>query len=261
MAKKQKRMSRKELRQPDQVQVALSGWWDRLEQHWRLLVAGGLALLVAGIGSSVYKRSAVADAQSRAEMLRSALDPLTAPLGEIEADAPDYVKSIERFDDRAAARAAALERLNTVSADANESVTGIKTLLTGVLTPADDANGAAALKDAAADAALAPLHTGIQFALAQRQAGAGDLDAAMETYKALASQSTGMTKAMALMAQGDLKNPLVVDGGDGAQAKTLYESAQAALGPRPKTDPNDIFATLSEPYIYGALERKLALLD
>jgi hypothetical protein len=254
-------MSRKELRQPDQVQVALAGWWDRLEQHWRLLAAGALALLVAGVGSSVYKRSAAADLQSRAEVLRNAMEPLTAPTGEMEADAPDYVKSIERFDDRAAARSAALERLNAVNTDGDASVQPIANLLRGVLTPTDDANGSTALADASSSDALAPLHTSIQFALAQRQAGSGDTAAAAKTYEALAAQSTGVTKAMALMAQGDLHNPLVVEGGDGAKAKSLYEGAQEALGPRPPIDPSDIFATLSEPYIYGALERKLALLN
>ena len=48
MAKKSKRMTREELRQPDEVQMALKGMWDWIEAHWRTLAAGGVALLVAG---------------------------------------------------------------------------------------------------------------------------------------------------------------------------------------------------------------------
>ena len=63
------------------------------------------------------------------------------------------------------------------------------------------------------------------------------------------------------MAMGDMQNPLSAADGDLTKARAAYEEASKALGVRPETPPGDIYAALSEPYLYAEIENRLALLQ
>jgi len=258
VAKKQKRMTRQELREPDKVEQVLSGWWVHLEEYWKMLVAGCVGLLIAGGASSLYTDQASSVNAEVADAFDAAVYPITAPTGEEPADAPDYAKVFERFADPAAARAAGVERIQTFLAahDDSEAAGALR-----VLHASMSADGAAALDGAANNPEIADLHATALMALGRQQAAGGDAAKAAETYQRLADSSEGATRALAWMAMGDLVNPLVATPGDAAKAREHYTKAKESLGAKPPVAPDDVFASFSEPYLYSELDNKLALLD
>jgi len=261
VAKKQKRMTRQELREPDKVEQVLSKWWVRLEQYWKMLVAGCLGILVAGAATSVYKEQAKASSAEVANAVAEAVYPLTAPVGEADPNAPDYAKAFERFPDAAAARAAGDGRLSAfLSAHGQADIAGAVGILQASIS--DDPTAAMGTLEAAAnDPKQTPFQPTALMALGRRQAAAGDVAKATQTYQALAEKTSGATRALALMAIGDLSNPLVTSPGDAAKARESYMKAREALGPKPAVSVDDVFASFSEPYLYSELDNKLALLD
>jgi hypothetical protein len=259
VAKKAKRMSRKELRQPDEFEVMLQKSWERLEKYWKPIGYGLGAMVLVGAVASIASSSMESSQQETAAAFAAALAPLTAPLGE----APDpatgaQADSRERFPDRAAAVAAASGRLEVFLTDHGD---------------ADQAAAAGWLRAAVAGSDVATLQAWIDanpdtslelsalLAIGDAHARAGDKAKAAEAYRTVAGRTNGFAKAMALMAVGDLDNPLAIDGGDAAAAKAAYEEAQQVIGPRPARNPLDVFASFSEPFLYAELENKLALLD
>ena len=259
MAKKQKRMTRKELREPDAVQQALSGWWVHLERYWKMLVAGTFGLLIAGGATSLYNEQVSSNEGKVADAIEAALYPLNAPLGDPDPSAPEYAKAFERFQDADAAKAAGVDRLQVfLSENSDAALTPSVKVLRAALV----SDSAAALPDleagAAADGALQATSL---MNLGRVQIAAGKRGEAQATYAKLAENSAGAIKALALMTLGDLHNPLVNDKGDAAKAREHYTKAKEALGPKPAADADDVFASFSEPYLYSELDNKLALLD
>lgn len=261
MAKKQKRMSRQELKQPDKVEQVLSGWWGRLEQYWKILAAGCVGILIAGAATSAYKEQANSQQADVANALEVALYPLTAPTGEQDPSAPDYAKVFERFADPAAARGAGVERMAAFLSTHGESDMAAGTRILHASLLAEDAAAITTLDAAVNDPSQAHFHATALMALGRRHAAAGDETKAVATYQRLADSSQGATRALAHMAMGDLSNPLVKAPGDAAKAREHYTKAQEALGTRPPVSPDDVFASFSEPYLYSELDNKLALLD
>lgn len=120
--------------------------------------------------------------------------------------------------------------------------------------------GAAGVLEAAA-AESGPFQVTALMALGGQQAASGDVSKASATYQRVADSTNGATKALALMALGDLVNPLVVSPGDAGKAREHYAKAKEALGAKPAVSADDVFASFSEPYLYSELDNKLALLD
>lgn len=264
MAKKQKRMSREELRKPDALQEALAPWWDKLEQHWKMLVVGCLAILLAGVASSAYKRASATSAADGADAFTAAVAPVTAPTGEDDSTTPESalpIKPVERYADEAAARAEARTRLDAYIAEEESGAhVDAARLLRAGLEVEDAGARLTALQALSGNEDLAALQPSIQMGIADALLATGDRGAATAKYQEVADATTGMAKALALMAKGDASNPLA-GGSDAAAAKTAYAAAKAALGPRPTVDAGDVFAAFGEPYIYAELDNKLALLD
>jgi len=261
VAKKQKRMTRQELKQPDKVEVVLSGWWVRLEQYWKILAAGCVGILIAGAATSMFKDQSNARQAGVDDAFEAALYPLTAPTGDEDPSAPDYAKVFERFADPTAARAAGVDRIQAFLSAHPESDTAGATRILHASIQADDAAAIAALDSAANDPSQSRLQATALMALGRRHAAAGDAARAVETYQRLADSTKGATRALALMAMGDLSNPLVSAPGDAAKARDHYTKAREALGARPPIAADDVFASFSEPYLYSELDNKLALLD
>lgn len=262
MAKQPKRMSRKELKRPDEVEVALKGMWGFIERHWRVMVGTAVALLIIGAATSIFGRMQKSSRESEAAGLQKALLPLSSPIGE-EAPAAQKIEGQEVFPTAAAARKASSERLATFVSEHPDALksSGIA-LLQASLGADGTAADPAALQKWLADNAKSSLAAVAHFELAQTQERAGQQAEALASYRAVADGSEGIVKAMALMAIGDLHNPMAGGSGDANAAREAYTAARDALGPRPQANPDDILAlSLGQPYIFAELETKLALLD
>ncbi|MEZ4266257.1 MAG: tetratricopeptide repeat protein [Myxococcota bacterium] len=262
MAKQPKRMSRKELKRPDEVEVALKGMWGFIERHWRVMVGVAVALLVIGAATSIFGRMQKSDKETQAAALQKALVPLASPIGE-EAPAAQKIAGQEVFPTADAARKASSERL---AAFISEHPDAVKSSGIALLQASLGADGAtadpAALQKWIADNEKSSLASVARFQLGQSQERAGQKAEALASYRAVADASQGIVKAMALMAIGDLHNPMAGGSGDPSAAREAYTAARDALGPRPKADPDDILAlSLGQPYIFAELQTKLALLE
>lgn len=257
MAKKQKRMSRKELRKPDEFELWLKGVWERLEKYWKLMVGGLAAFAVVGIVGSLVSSSMESSRQDQAFAFARAIAPITAPLGE----APDNPNAVaddrERFSDREAALTEAKKRLDAFLGEHSDTRFSPAAEW---LRAAVDGKDAVALEAWIAAHQDNPLSVSGWLAVGDAHARAGATDKARQAYRKAADAGDGFGKAIALMAIGDLSNPLAVAGGDAGAAKAAYEEAKKVVGERPPKDPLDIFATFSEPFIYAELDNKLALL-
>lgn len=263
MAKKLKRMTKEELRAPDEVQVKLQGLWTWIESYWRHLAAFAGVLVVGGAAATVMDNNAQVEIHADADALGAALAPLSAPVG----DAPAGVE-VDPDEKRYETRAAALEAANTAIASYmgsrpnSTAQVALSALAPAVASQAGDAKGAADKLSAWVTAnPSSSLQASALHALAEARAASGDTTGAIEAYRNMALQSEGALKALAFMAMGDLQNPLSVKGGDATKARTAYEEASKALGPRPNTPPGDIYAALTEPYLYAEIENRLALLQ
>lgn len=252
-------MSKQELREADAVEEVLTGWWIHLERYWKMLVAGCIGLLIAGGASSLYNTQAVTQDSAVSDAMETALYPLSAPIGDADPSAPEYAKAFERFADTDAARAAGTERIGTfLGAHSDAKVAPAVRALQGSLM-ADDTAAIAELESAAGTEGA--FQATAMMNLGRRQSAAGQGDKAAATYQKLAESSTGAIRALALMAMGDLQNPLVNAPGDATKAREHYTKAKEALGPKPAVSADDVFASFSEPYLYSELDNKLALLD
>ena len=263
MAKKLKRMTKQELRAPDEVQVKLQGLWTWIENYWRHLAITASVLVVGGGVATVMDNNSQAEVYADSDALSQALAPLSAPIGE----APPGVE-VDPDEKRYDTRAAALEAANTAidayvtARPSSKAHVALSALAPAVAAQAGDPKGAAERLGSWVTAnPQSSLQASALHALAEARAAAGDKAGAIEAYQNLALQSEGSLKALAFMAMGDLQNPLSVKDGDVTKARTAYEEASKALGPRPKTPPGDIYAALTEPYLYAEIENRLALLQ
>ncbi|MCB9729359.1 MAG: hypothetical protein H6744_15750 [Deltaproteobacteria bacterium] len=262
MAKQPKRMSRKELKRPDEVEVALKGMWGFIERHWRVMVGAAVLLLAIGATTSIVGKMRRSNKQAEATALKEALAPLASPIGE-EPPAAQKVPGREVYPTAQAARKAADERLAAFAAEHPEALDEPGVALLQASLTADGAGpDPAALQQWLDKHEKSSLALVARFEKAQAQERAGQPAEALTTYRAIADSSQGTIKAMALMAVGDLQNPLAGGTGDASAAREAYTAARDALGPRPAADPDDILAlSLGQPYIFAELQTKLALLE
>ena len=265
MAKIKKRMSKKELQTPDQVEVALNKTWDNLVAY-RKWIIGAVALVVVGGVSWAIFHNLRANAKAEAAVaVRDAMTPLIAFV-EAPSDTPDApnakpIRGLKVFPNQAAATTEAAKRLDAFLA-AHPDMDAAQVLsLTRAEVWLRQGDAARAAKDLQAWLAAhpeSPLAPAALQALAQAQLANGKRDEARKTLADLAAKSTGPAKALALTTLGDLDNPLMAKGGDAAKARASYEEAQKALGPKPQGD--NPFVAMSAPYLFRELDNKLALL-
>lgn len=263
MAKKLKRMTKQELRAPDEVQVKLQGLWTWIENYWRHLAVSAAVLVVGGGVATVMDSNSQAAVYEDADALSDALAPLVAPVGDAPAGA-DVSEDEVRYETKAAALVAAHTAIDAyvASRPGSKASGALSALAPAVAAQAGDPEGAAQKLGAWVTAnPESSLQASALHALAEARAASGDTAGALEAYRTLAVQSQGSLKALAFMAMGDLQNPLSAKGGDATKARSAYEEASKALGPRPETPPGDIYAALTEPYLYAEIENRLALLQ
>ena len=264
MAKKPKRMTRKELRAPDPIEVRLQEMWDKMIAFRKILL-GLLVVLVGGGGALALWNSAQASSRDEAsEDLRTAMAPFVAPRG----DAPEGEEAPkrptvedERFADEAAALKAAASRLEPLvdkygAGSAASLALGNARLQAGESKAAADSFSAwrGAMPGTSLDAA-------VLGRLANAQARAGDKAAAMASLDALVAESSGMPKVMALMAKGDLDNPMWHEAGSADAARAAYKAAREELGTIVNLDDEDPLARFSQPYIVTELMNRLDFIE
>jgi hypothetical protein len=256
-------MTKEELRAPDEVQMKLQGLWTWIENYWRHLAISAAVLVVGGGVVTVMDDNSQVDVYADADALSEALAPLSAPVGDAPAGVAADADEV-RYENRAAALTAANTAIDAyVSARPNSKASGaLSALAPAVAAQAGDPKGAAQkLAEWVTANPNSSLQASALHALAEARAASDDIAGALEAYRTLAAQSSGSLKALAFMAMGDLQNPLSAKDGDVTKARTAYEEASKALGPRPKTPPGDIYAALTEPYLYAEIENRLALLQ
>lgn len=261
MAKrKKKRMSKEELRRPDEVEVRLKRIWDSLNKYKKPLIASLVILIVGTVGWSIYKRSAASAKDSRAEALHAAFEPLAAFYGEDVKQLPENTP-LKTFETRKAALEAADKGVDAFLAEHKDESGAVSFIDAMIQLPLGDADKAVeALSAWTSSHADSPLYPAAMMRLAEAQAQAGKKDEAVASYRKVADLSGGFVKVQALVAIGDLLSP-VTGGSDAAKAKAAYEEAKAVLGPTPPKNPADPFASLNTPYLYSELDTKLAALN
>ena len=255
-----KRMTKEELAAPDEIEVALSGFWEKLAKYKNYVFIGVGVLIAIGVVFAIIGMSSRASADERALAMRTAVGPLAAYVGEVNPQIAALPgPKPEQYADEAARSAEAKKRLEAYVAE--RSGDDARELLDLALAQQKLAAGDAA---GAAEAAKAWLTTypesaaklaGLELA-ARALTAKGDKDAAVAAWKALAAATTGELKAQALRQVGDLHNPVLAGSGDAAQAKAAYDEALTALGPAPAASPIE-FAPAG---LRGEIKNRLDLL-
>lgn len=261
-----KRMSRKELHEPDQVMSNLQHVYEWLRHYrWYLAIGAGLllALLLGISGLSHYSQS---KERAVAEDFARAYAPVLVPVGSAEEAADEAAAPAKKEGDLPASyptaeekQKVAAERLQGfVTAHAGTPLAALAALQLGAIAFEQKkwADAEAKMKeflDKNPALGLDPIvieNLGLA-ALAQNKA------AEAETwFKKLAESESAYFKALALRHLGDLYNPAqpgdaAVKGAD--KAKAQYEAAVAALKAADRKP-----QPLEEPLL-EEIERKLAL--
>ncbi|TNF37681.1 MAG: hypothetical protein EP329_02520 [Deltaproteobacteria bacterium] len=239
MAKaKRKRMSKEELNAPDEIEVALANFWDKLVKFKKPIIGAVVGLVAIAIVLWVVGASSRSSAESRAEAMRTAVAPLRGSVGEPDpSEATIPGPKPERFADEAAQVAEAKKRLAAYVGEygSDDSMQLVSLADANLLLDSGDAAGAAtAIEQWLAKYPESPAKVvGLELK-ARALTAKGERDAAIAAWQAVAAAATGELKADALRRAGDLQNPVLTEGGDAAKAKAAYDEALAALGDAPE---------------------------
>ena len=234
MAKrKQKRMSKEELRTPDQVEAFLNKLWERVTKHKTMIFIALAVFVGGGIAYSLYERAETEKLEATATSLRGVFDPLVSP---IVADQETGVQIKETLGTNAytdrklqleAAQKGADEFLSAnAEAKATSSVQFVKASAYAAMGNAKQgAEELATWIEANKDSVLA---FSAMMQLGDVQVANGQTNEARATYQKVVDDSPegSLAKAMAHTRIGDLSNPLMTDKGNSAEALKSYEAAQ-----------------------------------
>ena len=237
MAKrKQKRMSKEELRTPDQVEAFLNKLWERVTQYKTIIFIALAVFVGGGIAYTLYERSENEKLEATATELRGVFDPLVSP---IVADQETGVQIKETlgtnaYTDRklqleAAQKGADAFLSNNPDAKAVGSVNFVKASAHAAMGNAKQgAEELAAWIDANKDSVLG---FSAMMQLGDAQVASGQVSEARGTYQKVidGSPEGSLAQAMAHTRLGDLSNPLMSDKGNSADAVKSYEAAQAIV--------------------------------
>ncbi len=265
MAKAKKHeMTKEELRAPDEVQAALSGFWDKLYQHRKLVVAGVVGLLALGIVLWVVGSMKRASIESRSLALHEAAKAIGGTVGPEPTLDPSVaaLPRPPRFADEAARVTAVTEGLNKFVAEhGGDDVAELASIaIINAKLNKGDAAGAVTDIDAWLAAHGGSIVKPVALDLkARAQVAAGQRDAGLATYEELAKLvGPGQLRALAYKEIGDLQNPGLGGTGDAAKAKAAYDAALAALPP--DTSEAGRVMIMGKPGLRGQIENHLGLL-
>lgn len=254
-----KRMTRSELRQPDEVMSKLEQVFEQMAQY-RVLILGGIgALLVVAIGLSVMQSVSASGARKVssefAKVLRTANAPIVAKGEEPLVPLPAGTRSFETEEARAKA---ALEKLQAFSKEHGGGEIGKTASVLEAATRFDLGEHQAAVDaltaylQASPDSPLAPV---IHHQLGIAHSQLGRASEATAHYQKLAEQGDWWFQAQGHMSLGDLVSPLVR--ADGAQKDKALASYKAALEALPKEGGQ----VAAQRFLKEELEKRVALLQ
>lgn len=240
MAAKTKRMSRKELRQQDEVMTSLQRLYAGLRTYRKHLIVGAGAVVVLLLAASAISSWRDSARKDRAAAFAEAFGTLQAPVGdEVAGNALLGIEEpagTERFDTEEAKYAAAATRLEAF-AQAHDgagigavATLGFSAALAEQKKWADARSALEQARKAESTDSLAPILGGqaATLALAEKQAAAAKSD-----LEQLAQSDSPYFKALAKMRLADLANPSYPAGDEAGKsasgAKDSYEAALAAL--------------------------------
>jgi len=243
MAAKQKPMTKEELRAPDEVEVALSSFWEKLYDYRKFIIGGVVALLVVGIALWFSGRASQSSKAAAGDALAEALVPVGASTGE----EPTWFATLENvpkpahFADEATREAAAQASLAKFVAEhgSEASVELVELTQAQLKLRSGDAAGALAAADAwigkYASSPVLPLAHDLK---ARALLASDKRDEALAAWQAASGPVGGALKAHFLTQIGDLQNPSMYPGaGDQAKALAAYKEA---LGLLPAAPPSAI---------------------
>ena len=231
--RKQKRMSKEELRTPDQVEAFLNKLWERVTKHKTIIFIFLGLFLAGGIAYSLYEQAEDEKQEATATALRGVFDPLVSP---VVADQEAVVQAKETLGTNAytdrklqleAAQKGADEYLNS-NAD-SKAASSIKFVKASTYSAMGDAK-----KGSEELAAWIEANKGsvLEFAamiqLGDAQVASGQPSEAKATFQKIVDDSPegSLARALAHTRLGDLSNPLMTDKGSSEAAVKSYEAAQ-----------------------------------
>jgi tetratricopeptide (TPR) repeat protein len=239
MAAKQKRMTKEELRAPDEVEVVLGTFWESLYNYRKALIGGVIALLALGIVLWFVGRSNDSAKATVGDALADALKPVGASTGE----EPAWYATLDRVpkpphyaDEATRASAADVALAEYAQKHADHGSVELVELARAQLA-LRKGDHAAALT--AADAWLqkytsSPAVPLVHDLKARALLAAGRHDDALAAWQAASNLVGGALKAHFLTEIGDLQNPAIYPGrGDAAKAVASYKQAIGLLPPSP----------------------------
>jgi hypothetical protein len=266
MAKAKKHvMSKEELRAPDEVQVVLRGFWEKLYNYRKLVLAGVGVLIALGVAIWIIGNTKRAGIEDRSDALREALAPVGASIGPEPARDPKIANLPRpaRFENEGARVAAASAELEKYLAEHPEAAVARLVQITAANAKLNLGDPAGALAEVDAWLAAHPNSIARPVALelkARAQVAAEKKEEAKATLEALSQMvGPGSLRAAALVDLGDLENPVLNEGaGDPAKARTAYEAALASLPPEIDKDQPQMIT--GKPGLRGQIENHLGLL-
>jgi len=266
MAKAKKHeMTKEELRAPDEIEVALRGFWEKLFSYRTFILIGIGVLVAIGIVLWIISASGRSGRKGDALALYDASRAVGADVGPEEPLDPRIAKLPRpaRFETEAARVAAANDQLTKYVAERGSDGAAELAKVTLANAKLNKGDAAAALADADAwlaahaDSPALPLVLELK---ARAQVAAGQREAAITTLDALSKSVTGLFKAELLGRIGDLQNPVLNDGaGDAALAKSAYAAALAAL-PAEAAEADQLSSITGKPGLRGQLENRIGFL-
>lgn len=265
MAKADKGMTKEELRAPDEIEVVLKSFSEKLYKHRKLILLGVGAVVAIGVVSWIVGASKRSGHEASSLALYDASRAIGADVGPEEPLDPRMAKLPRppRFADETARLTAAHDQLSAFMGE--RSGDGAVELAQIALANAKLNKGDAAGALAEVDKWLAafPESPALPLAMelkARAEVAAGQKDKALVTLDTLSKSVTGLLKAEILGRIGDLQNPVLNDGaGDAAASKNAYLAALAALPP--DTGEEDQLSTIvGKPGLRGQLETRMGFL-
>lgn len=264
MATQPKRMSRKELKQQDEVMTSLQHVYEWLRRYRVHLIVGALALVAALLAASGVSGWLDSSQREVAVAFDEAFAPVVAPVApnapdEAPADQP-AVAEPQSYPTEEARAAAAVEKLDSFLSEhggsplADEARLGLaavryeqgqyeqaQQLLSQFLEDRDDS----------------PISPFVVEELGLAAAAQKKYDEAAQWYGRLVQSASPYFKALGNLHLGDLANPKVPSEApkDKAKAKAAYEQGLAALRQGERR------IAPAERWLENDLERRLALLD
>lgn len=261
-----RRMTRDELRQPDEVMSKLQGSYDWMNRYRWVILGGVGALVVAGGAWSIWSSMSSGKAESISADFDKALFVTSAPVLPADEEVPEIIKKrgIVTFKTEDARTQAAIEALQTFLknhegsslSDMAKALEGAAKFDKGEFQAAVDAVGAWLSSNEAHPMALV-LHEEIGIGLA----ALGKTEDAATHFEKLAASSDWWFKATGNMRLGDLYSPLLdaKGAGDKAKAVAAYKAAVEAL---PKlADDAEVDVAIAPRFMKDELEKRISMLQ